>query len=34
MEKIRDFALDRVKWKRFMEGEGIDFAMIQCVAKN
>ena len=32
--KIRFFALDRVKWKRFMEGEGKDFAVIQWMAKN
>ena len=32
--KIRDLALDRVKWKSFMEGEGMDLAVIQWMAKN
>ena len=32
--KIRDFALDRDKWKSFMEGEGMDLAVIQWMAKN
>ena len=32
--KIRDLALDRVRWKSFMEGEGMDLAVIQWMAKN
>ena len=28
-QKIRDLALDRVKWKSFMEGEVMDLALIQ-----
>jgi len=31
--KIRDLALDRVRWKSFMEGEGMDLAVIQWMAK-
>ena len=31
--KIRNLALDRVKWKSFMEGEGMDLALIQWMAK-
>ena len=30
----RDFALDRDKWKSFMEGEGMDLAVIQWMTKN
>ena len=33
-QKIRDLALDRVKWKSLIEGEGIDLAVIQLMAKN
>ena len=32
--KIRYFALDRVRWKSFMEGEGMDLAVIQWMARN
>ena len=34
MAKIRDLAHDRVKWKSFMEGEGMDLAVIQWMVKN
>jgi len=33
-QKIRYLALDQVKWKSLMEGEGIDLAVIQWMAKN
>jgi len=33
-QKIRDLALDRVKWQSFMEGEGMDLAVIHWMAKN
>ena len=32
-QKIRDLALNRGKWKSFMEGEGMDLALIQWMAK-
>jgi len=32
--KIRYFALDRVKWKSCMEGEGMDLALMQSMAKS
>ena len=33
-KKIRDLALDRDKWKSFMEGEGKELEVIQWMAKN
>jgi len=33
-KKIGNFTLDQVKCKSFVEGEGIDLAVIQWMAKN
>ena len=34
MDKNKDLALDRVNWKSFIEGEGMDLAVIQWMARN